>query len=216
MNPKAWKAEIKKLEEQIEPLRARIATLRSALHGPYVEPVFVLRHGDEENSWSYTLTEAFTALSNSDDDYGTYDDVQGVSVGGCLITQEQWSRDPRSPQGAWALFAQSLYKPKQEALEALLGNPGQAYLLLNGIRWTPDNGGDEKSAEKGAVATDLPASSVGWLLEHGEIRGICEGPRTDSDHCTCPWCRYSALAEVDIGWLKAHGWNPPERPKERW
>lgn len=96
-SPKAWQAEIEKLKAQIEPLEQRIKTLRSALRGPYVVPVFVLCHGDEEDSWSYTLADAFTALANSDDDYGTYYDAQGVSVGGGLITVEDWHFDPRRP-----------------------------------------------------------------------------------------------------------------------
>lgn len=217
MNPEEWQAEIEQLRAQQKTIEDRIRTLRSALNGPHVTPVLVLRDGEEEPvDWGpYTVEHAFEMLEafRDSDDYGMYYDAQGVSVGGYLITEPQWKRDERSRQGAWDAFVKSLEPARVEAGEALLSNPGQAYLLLNGLSYKPEGSAEEKHVPKGAVVTDLPGSAISWMLDQGVIKGLCEGDGLDSDYCDCEWCRYAALKDVDREWLLAHGWNPPDRPK---
>jgi hypothetical protein len=107
-------------------------------------------------------------------------------------------------------FRESLKPAIEEALVALQDNPRQSFLLLNGINYPSGSG--EKRAEAGSVVTDLPVKDIPWLLEHGQIKGLCTGDQFDQmdpDACSCPWCRYAALTEGDRDWLLAHGWDPP-------
>ncbi len=48
-----------------------------------------------------------------------------------------------------------------------------SYRVLNGLDY-PDGTGGEKRAEIGDVVTDLPASSIPWLLEQGHIEVMPE------------------------------------------
>lgn len=45
----------------------------------------------------------------------------------------------------------------------------QRYRVLTGLNYPARRGGPEKRAERGDVVSDLPAGSVGWLLEQGCI-----------------------------------------------
>lgn len=99
MNPDEIQAEIDELRRQAEVLQEQIRKRRSALAGPYVQPVLVLNGGEEEPlPWGpFTLEHAFKFMNEADDDYGTYYDPEGVSVGGCLVTTDEWEFDQRNP-----------------------------------------------------------------------------------------------------------------------
>lgn len=101
MDPDEIEAEITALRSEIEVLQQQIRRRRGALDGPYVQPVLVLSDGEEEPlPWGpYTLEHAFTYMNDADDDYGTYYDPQGVLVGGCMVTTDEWAVDPRRPGG---------------------------------------------------------------------------------------------------------------------
>lgn len=99
MDPAEIQSEIDELRRQIEELQDQIRRRRSALAGPYVQPVLVLHGGKEEPLlWGpYTLEHAFTFMTETADDYGTYYDPEGVSVGGYLVTTDDWEFDQRNP-----------------------------------------------------------------------------------------------------------------------
>lgn len=46
-----------------------------------------------------------------------------------------------------------------------------SYLVKNGLNY-PDGLGGENRAEIGEVVTDLPASSIPWLIEQGHIEEV--------------------------------------------
>lgn len=110
------KREIAQLRAKIEPLRERIAYLDSCLESPYVIPVlhYVCYGSKEEEELDYepyTLEHAFEVL-RSGEDYGNWSGT-GVSVGGCLVTDEEWYLDPRRP-GSEKVIAERQAKLDQE------------------------------------------------------------------------------------------------------
>lgn len=122
MTEKEIRQEIARLERQIKPSQDRIRTLKDALHGAYVEPVIVLRDGDEEELYRgpYTIEAAFEELGRLRDGepYGSlYDDAK-VSVGGVHITHDEWHVDPRRPGGAEALAEQQRREAEKARVEA--------------------------------------------------------------------------------------------------
>lgn len=48
------------------------------------------------------------------------------------------------------------------------------FKVLVGINY-PTKGGKEKRAEPGEVVSDIPAKSIGWLVEQGIIEPLPEG-----------------------------------------
>ena len=50
------------------------------------------------------------------------------------------------------------------------------YLVKNGLNYKPHGKGKtEKRAEPGETVSDLPAKSIGWLIEQGHIAPVTEG-----------------------------------------
>lgn len=50
------------------------------------------------------------------------------------------------------------------------------YRVLTGLNYTPPGKKAERRAEPGVIVTDLPAASVGWLLEQGLIEQVGGDP----------------------------------------
>lgn len=54
---------------------------------------------------------------------------------------------------------------------------GKRYRVLKGINYTPKGSTVEKRAEPQSVVDDLPAASVGWLLEQKVVEEVTGGTR---------------------------------------
>lgn len=81
------------IKAEMEQLRARLHQLHATLEGPRVSLEIRWRSGYKA-SYPYTLVEAFAW---EDELYGQ---PAEVSVGGCVITLEEWKTDPRNPLAA--------------------------------------------------------------------------------------------------------------------
>lgn len=81
------------IQAEMAQLRARLNQLHAALEGPRVS-LEIRWRGGHKASYPYTLVEAFAWDSD------LYGKPIEVSVGGCVITRDEWKTDPRNPEAA--------------------------------------------------------------------------------------------------------------------
>lgn len=100
-----------------------------------------------------------------------------------------------------------LMRDLKSAIAGFQGRPDMVFLLLNGLRF-PGRDGVELDLPKGRIVNYLPAESIPWLIEQGQVKPLCWTSASGED-CACDWCQLAALTLEDRDWLESFGWVNP-------